>query len=47
MATVTPTTAVLGSHHQGRWYQHLYVQVLTAIVLGVLWATSIPPSARR
>ena len=36
MATVTPTTAVLGSHHQGRWYQHLYVQVLTAIVLGVL-----------
>jgi L-cystine uptake protein TcyP (sodium:dicarboxylate symporter family) len=36
MATVTPTTAVLGSHHHGRWYQHLYVQVLTAIVLGVL-----------
>ena len=36
MATVTPTTAVLGSHHQGRWYQHLYVQVLTAILLGVL-----------
>ena len=36
MAPATPTTAVLDSHHQGRWYQHLYVQVLTAIVIGVL-----------
>ena len=36
MATATPTTAALGSHHQGRWYQHLYVQVLTAILIGVL-----------
>ena len=36
MATVTPTTAALGSHHQGRWYQHLYVQVLAAILIGVL-----------
>jgi aerobic C4-dicarboxylate transport protein len=36
MATVAPTTAALGSHHQGRWYQHLYVQVLAAIVLGIL-----------
>src|SRR4029453_16923077 len=36
MGTVTPTTAVLESHHKGRWYQHLYVQVLTAIVIGVL-----------
>ena len=36
MATVTPTTAVLDTHHKGRWYQHLYVQVLTAILLGVL-----------
>src|SRR3954454_7721954 len=36
MATVTPTTADLGSHHQGRWYQHLYIQVLTAILIGVL-----------
>ena len=36
MADATSTTAVLDSHHQGRWYQHLYVQVLTAIVIGVL-----------
>ena len=36
MATTTPTTAVLESHHKGRWYQHLYVQVLTAILIGVL-----------
>ena len=36
MASVTPTTAALASHHQGKWYQHLYVQVLTAIFLGVL-----------
>ena len=36
MATVTPTTAVLESHHKGRWYQHLYVQVLAAILIGVL-----------
>jgi aerobic C4-dicarboxylate transport protein len=32
MATMTATTA----HHPGKWYQHLYVQVLSAIVLGVL-----------
>src|ERR671916_23676 len=36
MATATPTTSVLASHHQGRWYQHLYVQVLAAILIGVL-----------
>src|SRR3712207_2830155 len=36
MATATPTTAVLESHHKGRWYQHLYVQVLAAILIGVL-----------
>jgi aerobic C4-dicarboxylate transport protein len=38
MATVstTATTAALGSHHQGKWYQHLYVQVLAAILFGVL-----------
>ena len=23
-------------HHSGKWYQHLYIQVLTAIVVGVL-----------
>jgi aerobic C4-dicarboxylate transport protein len=32
MATMTATAA----HHPGKWYQHLYVQVLSAIVLGVL-----------
>src|ERR671921_349726 len=42
MATVTPTTAVLKSHHGGRWYQHLYVQVLTAIVIGVLLGHFFP-----
>src|SRR5215212_5167367 len=36
MSTVTPTAAVLESHQKGKWYQHLYVQVLTAIVIGVL-----------
>src|SRR5918998_6012643 len=36
MATATPTSSVLASHHQGRWYQHLYVQVLAAILIGVL-----------
>src|SRR5918998_4751676 len=36
MATATPTSSVLASHHKGRWYQHLYVQVLTAILIGVL-----------
>jgi aerobic C4-dicarboxylate transport protein len=36
MATATPTTSVLASHHQGQWYQHLYVQVLAAILIGVL-----------
>ena len=46
MATATPTAAVLGSHHQGRWYQHLYVQVLAAILIGVLLG-HFYPSARR
>src|SRR5918911_337033 len=32
MAMATTTTAA----HPGKWYQHLYVQVLTAIALGVL-----------
>jgi aerobic C4-dicarboxylate transport protein len=32
MATATATAG----HHSGKWYRHLYVQVLTAIVLGVL-----------
>lgn len=32
MATLTTTAG----HHAGKWYQHLYVQVLSAIVLGVL-----------
>jgi aerobic C4-dicarboxylate transport protein len=32
MATATATAG----HHASKWYQHLYVQVLTAIVLGVL-----------
>jgi aerobic C4-dicarboxylate transport protein len=36
MARATSTSEILGSHHQDRWYQHLYVQVLTAIVIGVL-----------
>ena len=36
MTTVTPTAAALSSHQQGRWYRHLYVQVLTAILLGVV-----------
>jgi aerobic C4-dicarboxylate transport protein len=36
MTTVTPKAAALGSHQQGRWYRHLYVQVLTAILLGAL-----------
>src|SRR4051794_5909666 len=36
MATATQTAAALGAHHRGKWYQHLYVQVLTAILIGVL-----------
>jgi len=36
MTTATPTTAASRPAHQGRWYQHLYVQVLGAILLGVL-----------
>ncbi|MFL5005371.1 MAG: cation:dicarboxylate symporter family transporter, partial [Microvirga sp.] len=32
MATATATAG----HHSGKWYRHLYAQVLTAIVLGVL-----------
>ena len=32
MATATATAG----HHSGKWYRHLYVQVLSAIVLGVL-----------
>ena len=32
---MTSPTATAG-HHSGKWYQHLYVQVLTAIVVGVL-----------
>src|SRR5919112_2842186 len=34
MATVTTVAGT--AHHAGKWYQHLYVQVLTAIALGVL-----------
>jgi aerobic C4-dicarboxylate transport protein len=33
MATAAATT---GSHHSGKWYQHLYVQVLAAITAGIL-----------
>jgi aerobic C4-dicarboxylate transport protein len=32
---MAPTSATAG-HHYGKWYRHLYAQVLTAIVLGVL-----------
>src|SRR3954464_7391533 len=32
MATATATAG----HHSGKWYRHLYVQVLTAILIGVL-----------
>src|SRR5215211_4803638 len=32
MATATATAG----HHAGKWYRHLYVQVLSAIILGVL-----------
>ena len=30
------TTTATAGPHSGKWYRHLYVQVLTAIVLGVL-----------
>src|SRR5215203_3122155 len=30
------TATAAAGHHSGKWYRHLYVQVLTAIVLGVL-----------
>ena len=33
MATAAATT---GGHHSGKWYQHLYVQVLAAITAGIL-----------
>jgi aerobic C4-dicarboxylate transport protein len=33
MATAAATT---GGHHSGKWYQHLYVQVLVAITAGIL-----------
>ena len=33
MATAAVTT---GGHHSGKWYQHLYVQVLAAITAGIL-----------
>jgi aerobic C4-dicarboxylate transport protein len=33
MATTAATT---GGHHSGKWYQHLYVQVLAAITAGIL-----------
>jgi aerobic C4-dicarboxylate transport protein len=36
MTTVKPTAAASRVAHQGRWYQHLYVQVLGAILLGAL-----------
>jgi hypothetical protein len=36
METVPPTTASLTPRHHGRWYKHLYVQALGAILLGVL-----------
>src|SRR5829696_182905 len=42
MSTVTPTAVVLESHQKGRWYQHLYVQVLPAILIGVLLAHFYP-----
>ena len=32
---MTSQTTTAG-HHSGKWYQHLYIQVLTAIVVGVL-----------
>src|SRR5687767_8178938 len=34
MATAAATTT--GGHHSGKWYQHLYVQVLAAITAGIL-----------
>jgi aerobic C4-dicarboxylate transport protein len=30
------TAATTGDHHSGKWYQHLYVQVLAAITAGIL-----------
>ena len=33
MATAAATT---GGHHSGKWYQHLYMQVLAAITAGIL-----------
>jgi aerobic C4-dicarboxylate transport protein len=36
MAIATPTTTPQAIAHRGRWYQHLYVQVLIAILIGVL-----------
>src|SRR5690349_10345732 len=36
MATATSTPAGASAAHHGKWYQHLYVQVLAAILVGVL-----------
>src|SRR5512134_2277800 len=36
MATPAATTGVSAHHHHRPWYRHLYVQVLCAIVLGIL-----------
>lgn len=43
METATPTTMALVPHHQGRWYQHLYVQVMAVILAGVLLRHFCPP----
>ena len=39
MALATAATPI----YHGKWYQHLYVQVLTAIVIGVLLGHFYPP----
>src|SRR3954462_8374132 len=36
MATATSTPAGAPAAHHGKWYQHLYAQVLAAILVGVL-----------
>src|SRR4051794_27428341 len=36
MATAASTPAGASAAHHGKWYQHLYVQVLAAILVGVL-----------
>jgi aerobic C4-dicarboxylate transport protein len=41
MATATTTATAVAGHH-GPWYRHLYVQVLTAIAIGVLLGHFFP-----